>query len=83
MDAPRPPLPPFTIEAAIEKVCLAEDGWNGRDPQKVALTYTLDSQWRNRTARRCPRQPRCRRDLQPCHAITGLDDTERQQRRAQ
>ncbi len=44
----RPPLPPFTRESAIEKVRLAEDGWNSRDPQKVALAYTLDTQWRNR-----------------------------------
>jgi nuclear transport factor 2 (NTF2) superfamily protein len=44
----RPPLPPFTYETAVEKVRLAEDGWNTRDPQKVALAYTLDSHWRNR-----------------------------------
>ena len=44
----RPPLPPFTERTAIEKVRLAEDGWNGRDPAKVALAYTPDSQWRNR-----------------------------------
>ena len=44
----RPPLPPFTRESAIEKVRLAEDGWNSRDPAKVALAYTLDTQWRNR-----------------------------------
>jgi nuclear transport factor 2 (NTF2) superfamily protein len=44
----RPPLPPFTLETAIEKVRLAEDGWNTRDPAKVALAYTPDSQWRNR-----------------------------------
>ncbi|MGQ3301875.1 nuclear transport factor 2 family protein [Reyranella sp.] len=44
----RPPLPPFTEQSAIEKVRLAEDGWNGRDPAKVALAYTPDSQWRNR-----------------------------------
>ncbi|EJL05108.1 hypothetical protein PflQ2_2712 [Pseudomonas fluorescens Q2-87] len=44
----RPPLPPFTRETAIEKVRLAEDGWNSRDPQKVSLAYTLDTQWRNR-----------------------------------
>lgn len=47
-EAPRPPLPPFTRETAIEKVRLAEDGWNGRNPAKVALAYTPDSQWRNR-----------------------------------
>ncbi|MGH0224865.1 DUF1348 family protein [Sinorhizobium meliloti] len=45
----RPPLPPFTDASAIEKVRLAEDAWNGRDPGKVALAYTPDSQWRNRT----------------------------------
>src|SRR6267142_1802459 len=44
----RPPLPPFTLETAIEKVRLAEDGWNSRDPGKVALAYTVDSYWRNR-----------------------------------
>lgn len=44
----RPPLPPFTRESAIEKVRLAEDGWNSRDPAKVALAYSLDTQWRNR-----------------------------------
>ncbi|GLK68831.1 hypothetical protein GCM10008179_24690 [Hansschlegelia plantiphila] len=44
----RPPLPPFTRETAIQKVRAAEDGWNGRDPAKVALAYTPDSRWRNR-----------------------------------
>jgi nuclear transport factor 2 (NTF2) superfamily protein len=44
----RPPLPPFSIETAIQKVRLAEDGWNSRDPARVALAYTLDTQWRNR-----------------------------------
>ncbi len=44
----RPPLPPFTAETAAEKVRLAEDGWNSRDPEKVALAYTEDSRWRNR-----------------------------------
>lgn len=44
----RPPLPPFTEQTAIEKVRLAEDGWNSRDPAKVALAYTEDSRWRNR-----------------------------------
>ena len=44
----RPPLPPFTTETAAIKVRAAEDGWNGRDPAKVALAYTPDSQWRNR-----------------------------------
>ena len=46
--ATRPPLPPFTGETAIQKVRLAEDGWNSRDPEKVALAYTIDSRWRNR-----------------------------------
>ena len=44
----RPPLPPFTRETAIQKVRGAEDGWNSRDPEKVALAYTADSVWRNR-----------------------------------
>ena len=44
----RPPLPPFTRETAIEKVRLAEDGWNSRDPHRVSLAYTADSRWRNR-----------------------------------
>jgi len=48
MEAPRPPLPPFTRETAIEKVRLAEDGWNSRDPAKVSLAYSLDTRWRNR-----------------------------------
>ena len=46
--SPRPPLPPFTYETAVEKVRLAEDAWNTRDPEKVALAYTVDSHWRNR-----------------------------------
>lgn len=45
----QPPLPPFNIETAKQKVRLAEDGWNSRDPQKVSLAYTPDSQWRNRS----------------------------------
>jgi uncharacterized protein len=45
----RPPLPPFTRETAIQKVRLAEDGWNSRDPEKVSLAYTVDSRWRNRS----------------------------------
>ena len=45
----RPPIPPFTRDSAIEKVRLAEDGWNGRDPVKVSLAYTEDSRWRNRS----------------------------------
>ena len=45
----RPPFPPFTSESAIQKVRLAEDGWNTRDPAKVALAYAIDSRWRNRS----------------------------------
>jgi uncharacterized protein len=45
----RPPLPPFTLATAIEKVRLAEDAWNSRDPAQVALAYTEDSRWRNRS----------------------------------
>lgn len=48
MSAMRPPLPPFTLETALEKVRLAEDGWSSRTPEKVALAYTIDSYWRNR-----------------------------------
>jgi uncharacterized protein len=44
----RLPVPPFTLETAIEKVRLAEDGWNTRDAAKVALAYSLDTKWRNR-----------------------------------
>jgi len=44
----RPPLPPFTQESAAQKVRLAENAWNGRDPARVALAYTPDSRWRNR-----------------------------------
>lgn len=44
----RPPLPPFDFDTASQKVRLAEDGWNGRDPKKVALAYTQNSAWRNR-----------------------------------
>lgn len=44
----RPPLPPFTRESAIQKVRLAEDGWNTRDAAKVSLAYSLDTRWRNR-----------------------------------
>ena len=45
----RPPLPPFTRETATQKVRMAEDGWNSRDPKRVALAYTPDSIWRNRS----------------------------------
>ena len=44
----KPPLPPFTRESAIQKVRLAEDAWNSRDPARVSLVYTTDTRWRNR-----------------------------------
>ena len=49
VDAPRAPLPPFSLEDAVRKVRMAEDAWNTRDPEKVALAYTPDTQWRNRS----------------------------------
>jgi nuclear transport factor 2 (NTF2) superfamily protein len=48
IDAERPPIPPFTLESAAQKVRLAEDGWNSRDPVRVSLAYTVDCRWRNR-----------------------------------
>ena len=49
MSETRPPLPPFTFESAVRKVRAAEDAWNTRDPERVALAYTDDSSWRNRS----------------------------------
>ncbi|WP_296435765.1 nuclear transport factor 2 family protein [Rhizobium sp. UBA1881] len=49
METTRPPLPPFSLASATEKVRLAENGWNSRIPEKVALAYTPDSEWRNRS----------------------------------
>ena len=46
---PRPPLPPFTEETALIKVQAAENAWNSRDPERVSLAYTEDTEWRNRT----------------------------------
>jgi len=48
IDEPRPPFPPFTLETAAQKVRMAEDGWNNRNPERVALAYTVGSHWRNR-----------------------------------
>jgi nuclear transport factor 2 (NTF2) superfamily protein len=48
-DEQRPPLPPFTFDSALSKVQAAEDAWNTRDPQRVALAYTRDTVWRNRS----------------------------------
>ena len=45
----RPPLPPFTLQTALQKVRMAEDAWNSRDPDRVAMAYSEDSRWRNRT----------------------------------
>ncbi|GHF31266.1 hypothetical protein GCM10017044_28440 [Kordiimonas sediminis] len=45
----RPPLPPFSYETAVQKVRAAEDAWNSQDPAKVAMAYSLDSRWRNRS----------------------------------
>ncbi|MBD2719331.1 DUF1348 family protein [Synechococcus sp. FACHB-909] len=47
-ESPRPPFPPFDAETAAKKVRMAEDAWNGRDPERVALAYSPDSVWRNR-----------------------------------
>ena len=46
---PRPPLPPFTEETARQKIQAAEDAWNSRDPERVSLAYTVDTEWRNRS----------------------------------
>lgn len=48
-DQPKPPLPPFDAETAKAKVQAAEDAWNTRDPDRVSLAYTIDSEWRNRS----------------------------------
>ncbi|MCH9651485.1 MAG: nuclear transport factor 2 family protein [Deltaproteobacteria bacterium] len=48
-EPPKPPLPPFNTETAAQKVRLAEDAWNNRNPEKVALAYTPNSEWRNRS----------------------------------
>jgi uncharacterized protein len=48
MDNQRPPLPPFTLETAKQKIQMAEDAWNSQDPERVSKAYTLDSEWRNR-----------------------------------
>jgi len=45
----KPPLPPFTRETAIQKIRMAEDAWNTRDPERVAMVYTEDTIWRNRS----------------------------------
>ena len=49
MEQAKPPLPPFTFETATQKVQMAEDAWNSKDPQRVSLAYTIDTEWRNRS----------------------------------
>lgn len=49
MENKRPPLPPFTAETAKQKIQAAEDAWNSRDPERVSLAYTIDTEWRNRS----------------------------------
>ncbi len=48
MENKRPPLPPFTMETALQKVQMAEDAWNSKDPERVSMAYTVDTEWRNR-----------------------------------
>lgn len=49
METKKLPLPPFTMETAVEKVQIAEDAWNTKDPEKICLAYTIETEWRNRT----------------------------------
>ena len=49
MENQRPPLPPFTMDTALQKVQMAEDAWNSKDPERVSKAYTVDTEWRNRT----------------------------------
>lgn len=49
MENIRLPIPPFTLETALQKVQIAEDAWNTKDPEKVCMAYTIDTEWRNRT----------------------------------
>jgi len=49
LENPRPPFPPFDVETATQKIRMAEDAWNTRNPEKVSLAYTIDSTWRNRS----------------------------------
>ena len=49
MQNKRPPFPPFTHETATQKVQMAEDAWNSRDPERVCMAYTVDTEWRNRS----------------------------------
>lgn len=49
MENAKPPIPPFTLETALQKVQAAENAWNSKDPEKVSLAYTIDTEWRNRT----------------------------------
>ena len=49
MEAKRPPLPPLTAETSKQKIQAAEDAWNSKDPERVSLAYTIDTEWRNRS----------------------------------
>jgi len=49
MEQQRPPFPPFNLESALLKVQMAEDAWNSKDPQRVCMAYSIDTEWRNRT----------------------------------
>ena len=49
MESQKTPLPPFTLESALQKVQMAEDAWNSKDPERVCLAYTIDTEWRNRS----------------------------------
>lgn len=49
MENKRPPFPPFTLESAKQKIQMAEDAWNSKDPERVSMAYTVDTEWRNRS----------------------------------
>jgi len=49
MESQKTPLPPFTLESALQKVQMAEDAWNSKDPERGCLAYTIDTEWRNRS----------------------------------
>ncbi len=49
MEEMKPPLPPFDMDKALQKVQMAEDAWNSKDPERLCMAYTIDSEWRNRT----------------------------------
>ena len=79
--------PPFTMESALAKVKLAEDAWNSKDPERVALAYSLDSEWRNRTeflrGREFSFEPRGSGDQPPLAKQKDHDDERRDEGRAE